>query len=319
MAGLKPYEIITEVNGQPVTGAKQFGKMLEAGGELRLQVQRMNQGRVVKVRMDEAKAESSPPPTNRPSQTPDPCGSARPWLWPTSHAVEKPMDYTLNDIAKMIDHSLLKPTMTEDVLEEGLKVALKYDVASVCIMPFYVKRCTAVLEGSTVQSSTVIGFPHGGHNTVTKLYEAKMAIADGATELDAVVNISKVLSGDWEYVREELGGMTAMTHEAGRKIKVIFENCYLNDDQKIRLCEICTDLGVNWVKTSTGYGTSGATIDDLKLMRKHAGTQVQVKAAGGVRDFDTLLACREVGCSRVGASATEAILAEAQQTLSDAG
>jgi len=180
------------------------------------------------------------------------------------------MDYTYSDIAKMIDHSLLNPTLTDRDLEQGCQLALQYDVGSVCIMPFGLKRCAEMLKGSTVKASTTIGFPHGGHTTAIKVAEAKQALADGGQELDMVVNISKVLSGDWDYVRADLAAVIDVTHQKGQKVKVIFENCYLNSDQKIKLCEICGGLGADWVKTSTGYGTGGATIEDLKLMRQHA-------------------------------------------------
>ncbi len=219
------------------------------------------------------------------------------------------------DIAKMIDHSLLNPTLSTDDLEAGIQLALAYDVASVCIMPYYLQRCAEVLDGSTVKASTTIGFPHGGHTTATKRAEADQALADGCQELDMVVNISQVLSGAWEYVRREIGAVTEAAHAAGQKIKVIFENCYLSDDQKIRLCEICTELNVDWVKTSSGYGTGGATLPDLTLMRAHSGDHVAVKAAGGVRDLDTVLAVRDLGVSRCGASRTSEILDEARRRL----
>lgn len=225
------------------------------------------------------------------------------------------MDYTYADIAKMIDHSLLNPVLTDEDLEAGLGLALEYDVASVCIMPYYLKRCAEVLAGSTVRASTTIGFPHGGHTTATKLAEARQAINDGGEELDTVVTISKVLSGDWDYVRRDLGAVIDAAHDAGRKVKVIFENCYLEDAHKIHLCEICGRLGADWVKTSTGYGTGGATDDDLILMRAHAPGAVQVKAAGGVRDLDRLLAVRRLGVTRVGASRTADILDECKRRL----
>ena len=218
------------------------------------------------------------------------------------------MDYTYTDIAKMIDHSLLSPTIAVPELEAGCELALAYDVASVCIMPYYVKRCAEILSGSTVKASTTIGFPHGGHTTAMKVAESEDALANGCEELDMVVNISKVLSGDFDYVENEIKAIVEVTHAAGQKLKVIFENCYLNDEQKIRLCRICCDLGADWVKTSTGYGTSGATMEDLKLMRENTSDPVQVKAAGGVRDFETLLKVRELGVTRVGASKTPGIL-----------
>ncbi len=225
------------------------------------------------------------------------------------------MNYTYADIAKMIDHSLLMPTMTASDLEAGCRLAVAYDVASVCIMPFYLKRCAELLAGSTVKPSTTIGFPHGGHTTAIKVAEAKQALTDGGQELDMVVNISQVLSGNWDYVRQDIAAVTEVTHAAGQKIKVIFENCYLNNDQKIRLCEIGSELKVDWVKTSTGYGTGGATMDDLALMRKHAASGVQVKAAGGVRDLETLLKVREIGATRCGASRTKEMLDEGRRKL----
>src|SRR5512142_1051174 len=153
------------------------------------------------------------------------------------------MEYTYSDIAKMIDHSLLNPTLTDRDLEQGCRLALEYDVASVCIMPYGLKRCAEMLKGSTVKASTTIGFPHGGHTTAIKVAEAEQALADGGQELDMVVNISKVLSGDWPYVREDIKAVVDTTHAAGQKVKVIFENCYLDDGRKIRLCEICSELG----------------------------------------------------------------------------
>ena len=224
-------------------------------------------------------------------------------------------NFNYEDLAKMIDHSLLPPTLTVDELEAGIQLALAFDVASICILPYYMKRCADLLAGSTVKASTTIGFPHGGHTTVIKRAEAEQAISDGCQELDMVTNISKTLSGDWDYVREDIAAVVEVAHGAGERIKVIFENCYLEDAHKIRLCEICTELNVDWVKTSTGYGTSGATIEDLKLMREHSGERVQVKAAGGVRDLDTLLAFRELGVSRCGASRTGDILNEARTRL----
>ncbi len=226
------------------------------------------------------------------------------------------MDYTYSDIAKMIDHSLLNPTLTVDELEKGCALALEYDVGSVCIMPYYLKRCAEVLKGSTVQASTTIGFPHGGHATAIKVAEAQRALDDGGQELDMVVNISQVLSGDWDYVQADIGAVIDVTHAAGQKVKVIFENCYLNDEQKIKLCGICGSLGADWVKTSTGYGTGGATDEDLKLMRAHASEHVQVKAAGGVRDLDRLLVVRRLGVTRVGATRTADILEACKQRLS---
>jgi len=228
------------------------------------------------------------------------------------------VDFTLAELAKMIDHSLLQPVLTDEDLERGCRVALDYDVATVCIKPYYVARCAAILKSgkdTTVAPSTTIGFPHGGHTTAIKIAEAHQALQDGARELDMVVNIGKVLSGHWAYVQDDIAAVAGAAHAGGAILKVIFENCYLNDDQKVRLCGICGEVGADFVKTSTGYGTGGATIEDLKLMRKHAPSHVQVKAAGGVRTLDALLEVRAAGATRCGATATVAILEEAKKRL----
>ena len=225
------------------------------------------------------------------------------------------MNYTYADVAKMIDHSLLNPTLTQKELEEGCRLALEYDVASVCIMPYALKRCAENLRGSTIKASTTIGFPHGGHATVIKAAEARQALADGGQELDMVVNISKVLSGDWSYVRDDIRAVIEPAHAAGQKVKVIFENAYLTDTHKIRLCDLCGELRADWVKTSTGYAPTGATSEDLILMRKHSPAHVQVKAAGGVRDLDRLLQVRGLGATRAGATRTKEILEECRRRL----
>jgi deoxyribose-phosphate aldolase len=224
-------------------------------------------------------------------------------------------DYTYKDISKMIDHSLLNPSLTTRELEEGCELARRYDAASVCIMPYYLARCAEMLKGSTVFASTTIGFPHGGHTTAIKLAEVRQALKDGGQELDVVINISKARSGDWNYVDEEIVLLTEATHDGGAKIKVIFENAYQTDEAKIRLCEICGEAGVDWVKTSTGYASSGATMADLELMRKHSPLATQVKAAGGIRDLDAMLAVRAIGVTRVGATRTEAMLEEGRKRL----
>jgi deoxyribose-phosphate aldolase len=225
----------------------------------------------------------------------------------------EPFDY--DSIAKMIDHSLLNPTLNTSDLEEGCALAIRYNVASVCILPYALARCAELLAGTTVNASTTIGFPHGGHTTAVKLAEVHQALKDGGQELDAVINISKARSGDWTYVRSELAALSHAVHAGGARIKVIFENAYLDDAAKIRLCEICAEIGADWVKTSTGYAPTGATIPDLELMRKHSPPQVQVKAAGGIRDLDSLLAVRAVGVSRVGATRTESMLEECRKRL----
>jgi len=225
------------------------------------------------------------------------------------------MTYTYADLAKMIDHSLLNPALHVEQLDEGCRLALAYDVASVCILPYYLRRCADLLGGSDIRASTTIGFPHGGHATATKVVETRQALADGGEELDMVVNISAALSGDWSYVRNDIAAVAQPTHDAGQKVKVIFENAYLNDEQKIRLCEICAEVGADWVKTSTGYAPTGATVYDLKLMRRHSPAHVQVKAAGGIRDLDKLLEVRAIGVTRCGATRTREMLDEACRRL----
>jgi deoxyribose-phosphate aldolase len=225
------------------------------------------------------------------------------------------MSFSYDDVAKMIDHSLLNPTLTVADLEAGCRIARDYDVASACIMPHYLGRCAELLSGSTVKASTTIGFPHGGHTTAVKVLEAERALADGGQELDMVINISRALSGDWVYVSDDIRAVVEVTHAAGQKVKIIFENAYLNDDQKIRLCEICAEAGADWVKTSTGYAPTGATDADLKLMRAHSPVHVQVKAAGGVRTLDRLLEVRALGVTRCGATRTVEMLDEARRRL----
>lgn len=218
------------------------------------------------------------------------------------------MKYNYEEIAKMIDHSLLKPFLTDKEIEAGCKLADRYRVASVCVRPSDVPLAYKILKGSEVIVSTVIGFPHGSNTTVTKMEETKDAIENGAKELDVVLHIGKLKSGDYEYVRNELKLITSYSHHRDVNIKVIFENCYLTDNEKIKACEICNEVGVDWVKTSTGYGTGGAEDKDLILMRKYAKPEIQVKAAGGVRTLERAIEVKELGCTRIGATATEKIL-----------
>ncbi|MFO0966526.1 MAG: deoxyribose-phosphate aldolase [Gemmataceae bacterium] len=224
-------------------------------------------------------------------------------------------DYAYRDIAKMIDHSLLQQTLTDTELEAGCRLALEYDVASVCIKPYFVQRAAQMLKGSAVAVGTTIGFPHGGHLTAIKVAEAEAAMRDGAVELDMVVNIGKVLSKDWTYVAQDIKAVVDAAHRGKAIVKVIFENCFLQDEHKEKLCRICGDVNADFVKTSTGYGATGATDDDLKLMRRCSPPSVQVKAAGGVRSFERLLAVRAIGVTRVGATATKPILDECRAAL----
>lgn len=234
----------------------------------------------------------------------------------------------VHELAKMIDHSILNPVMTDDDLIRECAVAKKYNVASVCVKPYAVKTAVSLLKGSDVLVGCVVGFPHGNSSTRVKIFEAEQACNDGATEIDMVINIGKALGGDWEYVEKEIKAITDTCHRNRAIVKVIFETDYVKkEEDKIKLCEICTRAGADFVKTSTGYGFvkqpngdynyKGATIEDIKLMRKHSGPRVQVKCAGGVRTLDDLLKMKEAGASRSGATATEAMLNEARNRFKD--
>ncbi len=228
---------------------------------------------------------------------------------------------TEHEIAKMIDHSLLHPTMDDTILRDQCELAKKYDAASVCIKPYAIKMAVELLRDSDVMVGTVIGFPHGSNTVEVKVFETKQAIQHGAVEIDMVVNIGKVLSEDWAYIEAEIKALQVVCKENDAALKVIFENDHLPEDKfKIKLCEICSKLEVAFVKTSTGYGFvkqsdgsynyKGATEHDLKLMRKHSADSVEVKAAGGVRTLADTLKVRSWGVTRIGATATEAIILE---------
>ncbi len=225
------------------------------------------------------------------------------------------MPPTLAELAKMFDHSLLQPQLSDADLARGLDLAAEYGVASVCIKPYAVATAAGRLAGTGVLVGTTIGFPHGGHLTRVKVFEGEAAMDDGAAELDMVVNVGKVLSGDWAYVTDDIRAVVEAAHRRGARVKVIFENALLKDEHKKMLCRICGEVRADWVKTSTGYAETGATIEDLRLMREHSPPWVQVKAAGGVRTFETLMAVRDVGVTRVGATATKAILDDARAKL----
>ena len=240
------------------------------------------------------------------------------------------MSEELMAIAKMIDHSLLHPTMTDRDLEEGCRLARKHKVASVCIKPYAVKMAAKLLKDSGVAVGAVVGFPHGGSTTAVKVAEAEAACRDGAAELDMVVNIGKVLSGDWKYVEREVKALVKAAHRRKAILKVIFENDFLTEDsQKIKLCRICSRAGADFVKTSTGYGFvkggdgkysyQGATDHDLKLMRANCPPKVRVKAAGGVRTLEDVRRVRALGVTRVGATATAQILGAVEKDGRDVG
>lgn len=230
----------------------------------------------------------------------------------------------IKELAKMIDHSILHPTMTDEDLRRECEVAKKYDVASVCVKPYAVKQAVELLKGSDVLVGCVIGFPAGNSAVAVKVFETETACNDGAVEIDMVINIGKALQGDWAYIEEEIGSVTKTCHENNAIVKVIFETDYVDKKEDIiKLCEICTKVGADYVKTSTGFGFvkgndgkyayTGATIPNLELMKKSVGPGVKIKAAGGVRSLDGLLEVQAAGCSRCGATATIAILEEAKE------
>jgi deoxyribose-phosphate aldolase len=217
---------------------------------------------------------------------------------------------TLEQLAKTIDHSLLRPELTSLDVAAGCDLALRFNVASVCVKPCHVTLAAELLRGSDVKVSTVIGFPHGSNATAVKVAEARQAIADGAVELDMVLNIGELRSGNTKFVQDDIQAVCETAHGFGAKVKVILENAYLTRDEKVLACQLCEAAGADWVKTSTGFAPSGATLEDLRLMRAAVSPQVQVKAAGGVRSLDTLLEVIDAGCTRVGATATANMLEE---------
>lgn len=218
--------------------------------------------------------------------------------------------YTLEQVAKTIDHSILKPDFTYADVEAGAKVALKFNTASYCIRPIDVSKAAELLAGSSVAVCTVIGFPHGSSTTATKVFETKDAIANGATEIDMVMNISAMLSGDFETVESDIAEVAKAAHAGGATLKVIFETAFLNDEQVIRACTITEKAGGDYVKTSTGFASAGATTHNVALMKSTVGDRLKVKSSGGVRTLDQLIDFMDLGVTRSGCSATEAVLNE---------
>jgi deoxyribose-phosphate aldolase len=215
---------------------------------------------------------------------------------------------TERDIAKTIDHSLLRPELDDSFVEDGCRLAVAYDVASVCVRPADVLRARAILDGSDVAVGTVVGFPHGSHRTEIKVAEARQALDDGATELDMVIQIGALKSGRDADVQADIAAVVEVAHAAGAIVKVIFENAYLTDEEKVRACRLSEAAGADFVKTSTGFAPGGATHDDLRLMRANTSPHIGVKAAGGVRTLDALLEVMALGTTRIGATATKEIL-----------
>ncbi len=215
---------------------------------------------------------------------------------------------TERDIAKTIDHSLLRPELDDAFVEAGCRLAAEYNVASVCVRPADVVRAKAILAGTDVAVGTTLGFPHGNHRTETKVFEARRALADGATELDMVILIGALKSGRDADVRADIAAVVEVAHAGGAIVKVIFENAYLTDDEKVRACRLSEAAGADFVKTSTGFAPGGATHEDLALMRRSVSPSIQVKAAGGVRTLDALVAVMALGVTRIGATATKTII-----------
>ena len=223
------------------------------------------------------------------------------------------MSITLYDIAKTLDHSTLQPFLTEDDIRKGCDIALQYDTATVCARPGDMPLVVKLLSGSDVKPCTVIGFPHGSHHTSVKVFEAERALDDGCRELDMVLNIGRLLHGEEAYVQDEIAALARAAHARNALLKVILETCYLNDEQKKTACRLSEAAGADFVKTSTGYGSSGATVADVRLMRAAVFEKVSVKASGGIRTLDMVLACRNAGATRCGVSATAKIMEEAKE------
>jgi deoxyribose-phosphate aldolase len=239
------------------------------------------------------------------------------------------MNQKVYELAKMIDHSILHPTLTDEDLRRECEVAKKYDVASVCVKPYAVKQAVKLLKGTDVLTGCVIGFPAGNSAIPVKVFEAETACKDGAVEIDMVINVGKALQGDWDYITEEIKAVTDACHKYNAIVKVIFETDFITkEEDKIKLCEICTEVGADYVKTSSGFGFvkqpdgsynyTGATLEDILLMRKHSGPNVKVKCAGGVRTLDDLMKMREAGATRSGATATIQMLEDAKKRFQEA-
>ena len=218
------------------------------------------------------------------------------------------MKYTLHQVAKTIDHSLLKPEMTRAEVQAGCEIAKKYDVASVCCKPADVQFCAELLKGTNVEVGTVVGFPHGSSDTETKVFETKLAISHGATEIDMVINIGWMKSGMYDEVQADIAAVVAAAN--GKCVKVILENAYLTKEEIAKGSQLVEAAGADYVKTSTGYAPTGATLEDIKIMKDNVSSKVKVKSAGGVRTLDVLIEYLDAGISRTGATTTATMLDE---------
>jgi deoxyribose-phosphate aldolase len=237
-----------------------------------------------------------------------------PWPGPVPDYSKPPRgELTVAQVAAMIDHSLLRPELTLHDVAFGCEIAATHEVASVCCKPADVVHAGGVLAGTAVKVGTVVGFPHGSSTTASKVFEARGALQDGARELDMVINIGRLRGGEHAYVAADIRAIVEVAATAGALVKVIFENAYLTDDEKVAACHLTEDAGADFVKTSTGFAATGATMEDLALMRRSVGPAMQVKAAGGVRTLDTMLAMVAIGVSRFGATATVSMLADANE------
>jgi len=236
---------------------------------------------------------------------------------PTGNFPNRPPLTTYEQLAKMIDHSLLRPQLTEEEVIHGCQIARRYNVANVTVRPCDVELAASLMAGSTVKVGTVVGFPHGSSTTATKLFETRDVLRRGAQEVDMVLNIGKLLSRQFHYVETEIRQIAEACHEQGAILKVIFENAYLTDELKIVACQLCKNAGADFAKTSTGFAPSGATLEDLRLMYQHCAPEVQVKAAGGIRTLEAALQVYEAGCTRFGATATVDILEAWKKRLSE--
>lgn len=238
-------------------------------------------------------------------------------------------DWTVDTLARMIDHSLLHPTLDDRQLVKGLAVAVDRNCASVCIKPYFVGMTARLLEGTGIRTGTVVGFPHGGSTTLIKIEEAKCAVNEGADEIDMVVNIGKARTCEWGYIRDEIGGVNSCVVTHGAILKVIFETDFLTDAMIGQLCRICNDVRPAYIKTSTGFGFTeresgdynydGATARHMAMMREHTAADIGLKAAGKIRTLDDFLAARALGATRIGTTATERILDEAAERLDREG
>lgn len=216
----------------------------------------------------------------------------------------------LTELANYLDHTLLKPNATKDQIDTAIAVAKNYQTASLCVNGGWTYYVSQALKDSPVKTTVVVGFPLGAMSTETKVFETKDAIQKGADEIDMVINIGQLLDGNVDFVRDEIKALADTCHQEGAILKVIIETSYLTDEQKVKACLLAKEAGADFVKTSTGFSEAGATLHDVALMRQAVGSEMGVKASGGIRDYDTAVAMIEAGASRLGLSGTEAILAE---------